>query len=277
MRFPRVFPCLLLSLLLTTPCWLPASPAAAQTAPSHEGEGSARHPRNTPRKASSAAPKAARKAPARKAPRGPAAQTGGKQRLRDQGKNHDARVSRENLRAGKKKRSNKADSNHDGVVSSREARRGSKRLTAGKPVKHRRELDKSAKSSLSGLGKNKNGRVAQQENLARREKRFAEMDVNHDGVISPQEARSWRLKAGERREERKAQAKALRLRRIEEAKARKNVAGSLSSTGPELTAPVTPPPAPAATPSAPPAAPRQEDLPLTPIAPAVPAQATPET
>jgi Ca2+-binding EF-hand superfamily protein len=325
MRLCRFFLGSLPFLLLTTLCWLPVYPAAAQDAPPHEGEGYSRQDKakasqkvqpkkqqkgkavaaskNQPAQGKAALVsdqrKAARNTISHKTSRGPAVKNDGKPYMRSLDKNHDGRISHEEFMAGSKKRFAKADTNHDGIVSLQEAKaakakllekqakRDAKRLAAGKPVKHRAKTARPPKPYLSTFDKNKDGRVSQKEYLERREKKFHEMDANHDGVISREEARVAKVKLLERREERKAQAKARRLRKIEEAKVRKNVEGTMSSTGPELTAPVTPPPAAApqdpasqtaqVPSSAAPAPRKQPDLPLTPIAPEVPAQVTPET
>ena len=303
MHFRRFAPCLLLTLFVLPLGLLPARPAAAQDAPPHEGEA----PRYKSKKAQPAQTKqapvakaAAAKAPAApaqksgpaagqkkaspKAARGPAVKNDGKPYLRSLDKNHDGRISHDEFVAGSKKRFAKADTNHDGVVSPQEAKaakakmlekqakRDAKRLAEGKPVKRRKKTDRPPKPYLSTFDANQDGRVSQKEYLTRRENKFRDMDLNHDGVISREEARIAKVKLLERREERKA-----------EAKARKDAEGTVSSPGPELTAPVTPPPAAApaspsgSAPAAVPTTKRQPDLPLTPIAPEVPAKATPET
>lgn len=311
MLFRRFAPCLLLTLFVLPLGLLPARPAAAQDAPPHESEG----PRHKAKKVQPAPTKqaqAAKAAPAKKsapaagqsagpkktapkASRGPAVKNDGKPYLRSLDKNHDGRISHEEFLAGSKKRFAKADTNHDGIVSPQEAKaakakmlekqakRDAKRLAEGKPVKRRKKTDRPPKPYLSTFDKNQDGRVSQKEYLERRENKFRDMDLNHDGVISREEARIAKVKLLERREERKAEAKERRLRKIEEAKARREAEGTVSSSGPELTAPATPPPAAApaspagSAPSAVPTTKKQPDLPLTPIAPEVPAKATPET
>jgi Ca2+-binding EF-hand superfamily protein len=267
-------------------------PALAQDAPPHEGEGARRQAPGA--KAPAAKTQASGYAAAKKQPAAPAkkkapvAKNNAKPPLRSLDKNHDGRVTHDEYLAGAKKRFAKADANRDGVVSKQEAqaakaalrekqtRRDAKRVAEGKPVKAKKKSGKAAKPYLSTLDANKDGRVSQKEYLARREKRFKEMDVNHDGVVSREEARNAKKKVQERREAKKAAAKAKRLRKIEEAR-QKSRQAAMSSPGPEFVGTVTPPPAatPPAQPPAPPAAPL--DLPLTPIAPGVPAQAEPET
>jgi len=318
MHFRRFAPCLLLTLFVLPLGLLPARPAAAQDAPPHESEG----PRHKAKKAqpaqtkqapaAKAAPAKSQAAPAKKAgsaaaqsanpkkaapkvARGPAVKNDGKPYLRSLDKNHDGRISHEEFVAGSKKRFAKADTNHDGIVSPQEAKtakakmlekqakRDAKRLAEGKPVKRRKKTDRPPKPYLATFDKNQDGRVSQKEYLERRENKFRDMDLNHDGVISREEARIAKVKLLERREERKAEAKERRLRKIEEAKARRDAEGTVSSPGPELTAPATPPPAAApaspagSAPAAVPTTKKQPDLPLTPIAPEVPAKAAPET
>jgi len=315
MPFRRIAPLLLLALLAAP---FSARFAAAQDAPPHESEGVRPHkgqvgkaavkpaaqPAAKPgvKPAAKVASNPGQKSPARKAPRGPAVKNDGKPYLRSLDKNHDGRISHEEYLAGSKKRFSKADTNRDGVVSPQEARaakakmlekqakRDAKRRAEGKPVKPRRKSDRPPKPYLSTFDKNKDGRVTQKEYLERREKKFVEMDLNHDGVVSREEARIAKVKLLERREQRKAEAKERRLRKIDEAKAQREAAGTMSSPGPELTAPVTPPSAPKAMPSgsgnaadgdgakAPAKAPAvPQNLPLTPIAPGVPAKAEPAT
>jgi len=322
MRSPRVSAWLAPGLLAAVFFLLPVCPAAAQDSPPHEGEGLTRPGAATLRKAPAPAAKPhaaptlkAHAAPAAKAaPKAPATgkkdgpqktadpKTKGRDKppLRSLDTNHDGRITHEEFTAGSKKRFSKADTNHDGVVSPKEASDAkakmvrkqvasdARRVAAGKTPKYRKKTDKPPRPYLSTFDKNKDGRVTQKEYLSRREQKFVEMDTNHDGVISREEARMAKKMALERREERKAEAKERRLRKVAQAKAEREAAGSLSSTGPELTAPVaappqTPPVAPSAAPSAPKVKPvpegkaPQQDLPLTPIAPDVPAKPTPET
>lgn len=268
-------------------------PALAQDAPPHEGEGGRRQApaaKAPVAKTQASGPAAAKKqpaaAPAKK--QAPAVKGDAKPPLRSVDKNHDGRVTRDEYLAGAKKRFAKADANRDGVVSKpeaqaakaalqeRQARRDAKRVAEGKPVKAKKKSGKPAKPYLSTLDANKDGRVSQKEYLARREKKFKEIDVNRDGVVSREEARSAKKKVQERREAKKAEAKAKRLRKIEEAR-QKSRQAAMSSPGPEFVGTVTPPPA-ATTPAQPPVqSPAPSDLPLTPIAPGVPAHAEPET
>jgi Ca2+-binding EF-hand superfamily protein len=278
-----------LALFLLFP--LAGSAALAQDAPPHEGEGVRRPAPAPPAKVqagASKAPVAKRKTPAATASRkAPDAKREAKPPLRSVDANHDGRVSREEYLAGARQRFAKADANRDGVISAQEAkaaklalqqkrdRAEARRQAKGQPAKPKRKDGTSAKPYLSGLDSNKDGRVSQKEYLARREKAFAAMDLNRDGVVSREEARSAKKQAQQRREAKKAQAKAKRQRRAEEARQKSLLVG-MSSPGPEYVGTVTPPPAPPAeTPAASP--PAQFDLPLTPIAPGVPAHAEPET
>ncbi|MDP2848447.1 MAG: hypothetical protein Q8O35_09665 [Humidesulfovibrio sp.] len=289
---------LILALSVTS---LAGLPALAQDAPPHEGEGPRRQ---APKAVAPAAAKPRVNAPAvsqkKAAPastpagkkKGPAVKNDGKPYLRSLDKNHDGRITRDEYVGGSKKRFAQADTNRDGVVSpqeakaakakiqEKEAKRDAKRRAEGKPVKAKKKSDKPSKPHLSTFDKNKDGRVTQKEYLARRENKFAEMDLNHDGVISSEESRIAKKKLLERREDKKAKAKERRLRKIEEAKLKSQQAG-VSSPGPELTAPATPPPAAPpvvkSTTPAPPGTPAPQDMPLTPIAPGVPAQPAPET
>lgn len=279
-------------------------PALAQDAPPHEGEGQRRPAPVAKATAAKAAPakaapavakKAAPAKPGANASARPAAKPGAKvgakadtkPPLRSLDKNHDGRVTKDEFLAGSKKRFAKADANKDGVISPQEgkaakaalkekqAKREAKRLAEGKPVK-RGKPAKAAKPYLSTLDANKDGRVSQKEYLARREKQFSKMDANRDGSVSRDEARQAKAQAKALREQKKAQAKERRLRKIAEAKAK----AGMSSPGPELVGTATPPPPPMTMPPATTPAPEPSpamDLPLTPIAPSVPAQAAPET
>lgn len=284
---------------------LGAAPALAQDAPPHEGEGARRPAAKSVAKPSAkpapgdkaakphaqqAKPQQSKQDAASAKKKGPAVKNDGKPYLRSADKNHDGRISKDEFMAGSKKRFAKADANRDGVISpqeakaakaklqEKEAKREAKRLAEGKPSKAKKKSDRPAKPYLSTFDKNKDGRVSQKEYLARREKKFADMDLNHDGVISKEEARIAKKKVLERREEKKIQAKERRLRKIEEAKLKAQQAGA-SSPGPELTAPAAPPPPPAppATRPAAPGTPAPQEAPLTPIAPTLPAQPEPET
>lgn len=309
MRFfgsaPRAVFALAVSLGLALACL----PALAQDAPPYEGEGprrpapAAKAPvaKVTPAKAAPAvAKKAAPARPGAKVSVKPGAKPGAKvdtkPPLRSLDKNHDGRVTKDEFLAGSKKRFAKADANKDGVISAQEAKaakaalkekqakRDAKRLAEGKPVKRAKPGAKSGAKSggkagkpyLSALDANKDGRVSQKEYLARREKQFSKMDANRDGSVSRDEARQAKAQAKALREEKKAQAKARRLRKIEEAKAK----AGMSSPGPEFVGTATPPPPPLTLPPATTPAPEPGpamDLPLTPIAPTVPAQGAPET
>lgn len=281
------------------------SPAMAQEAPPHEGEGQRRAAPASKavkapapvRKPAAAHPRAVARPGARQAAKPGAkaiAARPGKRPLRSLDRNHDGRVSREEYFAGSRKRFAKADANRDGVISAQEAKaakakleekraaRDARRKAQGKAVKLRATGKRPARPYLSALDKNKDGKVSQKEYLARREKQFADKDVNRDGVISKEEARQAVQRAKQWREEKKAQAKARRLQKAEEARKRAEAAG-LSSPGPELVGTATPPPAtrPGQADSAEhperPTGVSPMDLPLTPIAPDLPATAEPAT
>jgi Ca2+-binding EF-hand superfamily protein len=264
----------------------PGKKAAAKPAAKPAGKAAATHkPRKPVGQGAAAASPAAAKAKRDGRP------------LRSMDANHDGRVTKAEYMAPARKRFSAADKNRDGVVSPLEAaeakakkqraeeRRDKKRIAQGKEPRYRRKSDRPPRPYLSTFDANKDGRVSQKEYLARREKKFAEMDANHDGVISKEEAFAAKRLAKERREERAAKAKERRLRKVEEAKRESGA----SSPGPELTAPVAPPPAQKTAPAgekgqqAPVVKPvpegqaPQQDLPLTPIAPDVPAKAEPAT
>lgn len=309
MRFFASAPRAVIALAASLGLALAGLPALAQEAPPHEGEGLRRPAPVAKATAAKAAPAKAAPAAAKKAaPAKPganasakaAAKTGAKPGakvgakvdtkppLRSLDKNHDGRVTKDEFLSGSKKRFAKADANRDGVISPQEgkaakatlkekqAKRDAKRLAEGKPVKRAKPGAKPAKPYLSTLDANKDGRVSQKEYLARREKQFSKMDANRDGSVSRDEARQAKAQAKALREEKKAQAKERRLRKIEEAKTK----AGMSSPGPELVGAATPPPPHMAMPPATTPAPEPSpamDLPLTPIAPSVPAQAAPET
>ena len=270
---------------------LTSLPALAQDAPPHEGEGQRRPApvaKAAPAKAAPVVVKKSATKPAVKPGAKPGPKADAKPPLRSLDKNHDGRVTKDEFLAGSKKRFAKADANRDGVISPQEgkaakaalkekkAKRDAKRLAEGKPVKRAKPGAKPGKPYLSTLDTNKDGRVSQKEYLARREKQFSKMDTNRDGSVSREEARQAKTQAKALREEKKAQAKERRLRKIAEAKAK----AGMSSPGPELVGAASPPPPhmtmPPATTPAPEPGPAM-DLPLTPIAPSVPAQAAPET
>lgn len=289
MLFLSSAPRAVLSLALSLGLALSCLPALAQEAPPHEGEGPRRPAPAAKAAPAKAAPPAAKKAaPAKPAAKPAGAKADAKPPLRSLDKNHDGRVTKDEFLAGTKKRFAKADANKDGVISSQEAKaakaalkekqakRDAKRLAEGKPVKRAKAGAKSSKPHLSTLDTNKDGRVSQKEYLARREKQFSKMDTNRDGSVSREEARQAKARVKAMRAEKKAQAKERRLRKIEEAKAK----AGMSSPGPELVGTATAPPPPMIIPPATTPAPEPGpamDLPLTPIAPTVPAQAAPET
>jgi len=178
----------------------------------------------------------AKSAPVKPTARGPAVKNDGKRYLRSLDENHDGRISHEEFLAGGKKRFAKLDLNHDGVISAQEAKAAqakmrerkaasdAKRLAQGKPVKGKAKSDRPARPYLSGFDANKDGRVTRKEYLAKREKAFAEMDLNHDGVISKDEAKAAKAKKLARREERKAETR--------ERKARKKARTEASAAAP---------------------------------------------
>jgi len=309
----RLLPCLVLSLCLACP------PALAQDAPPHEGEGlparsAAKKPAARPAKPQ-ARPAVRKGQPAR--PAKPAAtqsgrrtvaktpkkrkggvQDDGKPYLRSLDKNHDGRITREEYLNPSKKRFAKADTNRDGVISPQEgrvakakllekqAKADARRRAKGLPVKARNKSGRPPKPYLATYDADKNGRVSQKEYLERRKQKFAEMDLNHDGVISREEARIAKQKILDRRAEKRALAKEKRLRKM--AEARQNAAASgVSADAPSVVLPAAPPPAAPAAPNAPEKPQGAEkpartpmppaDEPLTPIAPSVPAQGEPAT
>ncbi len=301
--------------LLACALWLFCAPALAQDAPPHEAEGRSSVRPSTAQPAKVAAKQPAKpaakpqaKTGAKIAPKGPKGSAGpkgtaeaAKRPLRSLDANHDGRITREEYLAPSKKRFAKADTNRAGVISpqaakdakaklqEKQAKSDARRRAQGKPVKARRKSAKPSKPYLSSFDADHNGRVTQKEYLERRKQKFAEMDLNHDGVISREEARIAKQKQLERRAEKQAQAKAKRLRKIEEArrKAAPSAAvpsGAASSSrgaqadGPSLVLPVKPPTGPS--PVGPPAgqpAPPLPDVPYSPVAPGVPAQAEPAT
>ncbi len=209
-----------------------SQPAVAQDAPPHESEGYAR-PRGAASRPMGPAPAramgkaahpaggvVARSAFAKPAARrGPAVKNDGKRYLRSLDANDDGRITREEFLAGGKKRFAKADTNHDGVISPREgriakakllrrqARNDARRRALGLPVKPRHKSGRPPKPYLSTFDKNHDGRVSLKEYLERRRKKFDELDLNHDGVISREEAGLAKKKLLRRREERRAEAR----------------------------------------------------------------------
>lgn len=115
--------------------------------------------------------------------------------------------------------------NNDGVISAQEAKaaqakaqerkakRDARRLAQGKQLKAKSKGGKPSRPYLSALDTDKDGRVSRKEYLARRERRFAEIDLNSDGVISREEAKIAKAKLLARREERKAEARERSARR----------------------------------------------------------------
>ncbi len=180
--------------------------------------------------------------------RGPAVKNDGKRYLRSLDENHDGRIGREEFLAGTKKRFAKLDQNGDGVVSAQEAKAAkakmlerkaksdARRLAQGKPVKGKPKGDRPPKPYLSSFDANKDGRVARKEYLAKREKKFAELDLNRDGVVSKEEAKAAKAKLLARREERKVEAKERKARTLAKAEAKKSAqaeAEALPRTPPE--------------------------------------------
>lgn len=173
---------------------------------------------------------ASAQAPARPKARGPAVKNDGKRYLRSRDENHDGRISREEFLAGTKKRFAAVDLNGDGVVSAQEARAAkAKALERKARSDARRQLqgktqgkaqgktqnrktvpaakaDRQARPFSPAIDANQDGRLSRQEYLARREKKFVELDLNRDGVISREEAQAAKAKLLKRRAERKAEA-----------------------------------------------------------------------
>ena len=195
---------------------LPGKPIPGKPIPVKSGD--AKAPQPVPRPGAPAV-QGQKAALARPVARGPAVKNDGKRYLRSLDENHDARISREEFLAGAKKRFAKADLNNDGVISpqeakaakaklqERKAKNDARRLAQGLPVKRKAADGKPPKPYLSSFDANHDGRVARKEYLAKRERKFAELDMNRDGVVSKEEAKAAKARLLARREERKAKAR----------------------------------------------------------------------
>lgn len=216
---------------------LPPRPAAAQEAPPHPDE-----VQRTPPPRSAPAP--AKPAPARpgqprlSAPQkpqahtpGPAVKNDGKRYLRSLDENHDGRIAKKEFLARSREQFAELDRNRDGALSPRELekareqarkKRDEARRRAGKPPMPA-EADQGRKPLLYGLAERDldgDGRITLGEFLAKRERTFAELDTNRDGVISREEAKAEKGRILARRAEIKAEKQAVARRQAERQAAR---------------------------------------------------------
>lgn len=230
---------LVLAALLLVP-----SPAASQEAPPHADE-------VPPRSGKAPSPAAAKPAqaaqavthqPAKPQPAkpgspkpqhtpGPAVKNDGKRYLRSLDENHDGRISKKEFLARAREQFAELDLDRDGALSPREldkarekarAKRDEARRRAGKPPISR-EADQARKPLLSGLADRDldgDGRITLKEYLARRERQFAELDRNHDGIIAREEAKAEKGRILARRAELKAEKRAVAQRQAQRQAAR---------------------------------------------------------
>lgn len=212
----RLRPLALAAALLLLPCSAPA-----QEAPPHVDE--ARRPA-PPRPAQTQ-----KSAPARPAPpkpwhkSGPAVKNDGKRYLRSLDENHDGRITRNEFLARAREKFAELDLNHDGVLSPEERekardqarkKRDEARRRAGKPPISV-ESDQARPLPLADRDRNADGRVTLGEYLSKRERQFDELDKNHDGVISREEAKAAKGRILARRAEIKAEKRAVAQRQVE--------------------------------------------------------------